>query len=57
MLFFPLLEIFLPYIIFFLIILLLEIDLINDIKSPMRNIGRMIYKFTQNVNFANLLPV
>ena len=44
MLFFPSREIFPPYIIFFLIILLLEIDLTNDIKSPIRNIGRMIYK-------------
>ena len=44
MLFFPLLGIFLPYIIFFLIILLLEIDLTNDIKSPIRNIGRMMFK-------------
>ena len=44
MLFFPLLGIFLPYIIFFLIILLLEIDFIIGIKSPIRNIGRMIYK-------------
>ena len=44
MLFFPLLGIFLPYIIFFLIILLLEIDLTNDIKSPICNISRMMFK-------------
>ena len=44
MLFFPIREIFLTYIIFFLIILLLEIDLTNDVKSPIRNIGRMIDK-------------
>ena len=44
MLFFSLLGIFLSYIIFFFIILLLEIDLTNNIKSPIRNISRMIYK-------------
>ena len=44
MLFSPLLRIFLPFIIFFLIILLLEIDFTNGIKSPIRNIGRMMFK-------------
>ena len=44
MLFFPLLGIFLPFIIFFLIILLLEIDFTNGIKSSIRNIGRMMFK-------------
>ena len=44
MLFFPSREIFPPYIIFFLIILLLEIDLTNDIKSLIHNIGRMMFK-------------
>ena len=49
MLFFPLLGIFLPYIIFFLIILLLEIDFIIGIKSPIRNIGRIIYKHLHGI--------
>ena len=44
MLFFSLLGIFLSYIIFFFIILLLEIDLTNDIKSLIHNIGRMMFK-------------
>ena len=44
MLFFPLLGIFLPYIIFFFIILLLEIDFLFSIKSQIRNIGRMMFK-------------
>ena len=44
MLFFPLLGIFLPYIIFFLIILLLEIDFTNGIKSFKISIHRKIFK-------------
>jgi len=44
MLFFPLLGIFLPYIIFFLIILLLEIDFTNGIKSFKTSIHRKIFK-------------
>ena len=44
MLFFSLLGIFLSYIIFFFIILLLEIDFLFSIKSQIRNIGRMMFK-------------
>ena len=44
MLFFPLLGIFLPFFIFFLIILLLEIDVTKGLKSLITSIHRMIYK-------------
>lgn len=43
LLFLPSIRIFLSYIIFFLIILLIEIDLTNDIKSPIRDIGKMMF--------------
>ena len=44
MLFFPLLGIFLPFFIFFLIILLLEIDVTKGLKSLITSMHRMIYK-------------
>ena len=44
MLFSPIIGIFPTFIIFFAIILLLEIDFIIGIKFQIRNIGRMIYK-------------
>ena len=44
MLFFPLLGIFLPFFIFFLIFLLLEIDVTKGLKSLITSMHRMIYK-------------
>ena len=44
MLFFPLLGFFSPFFIFFLIILLLEIDVTKGLKSLITSIHRMIYK-------------
>jgi hypothetical protein len=44
MLFFPLLGIFLPFFIFFLIFLLLEINVTKGLKSLITSMHRMIYK-------------